>query len=150
MTLKHYGRLFLMAALSCVAMYSLMYAMVNSFDNVFASFNQAYMAGLMTAPMVGIEVALMSMMYPNKKLNALIVAGSLAGLVLCWILIRQQVGISDRQFLRSMIPHHAGAILMCNEASIDDPEIKALCSSIRSSQQAEIDQMKSILKRRRE
>jgi uncharacterized protein (DUF305 family) len=46
-----------------------------------------------------------------------------------------------------MIPHHSGAILMCEEASIDDPEIVALCGQIISSQQAEIEQMEAILKR---
>jgi uncharacterized protein (DUF305 family) len=46
-----------------------------------------------------------------------------------------------------MIPHHAGAILMCEEAPIQDPEIKQLRSSIIASQQAEIDQMKAILNR---
>jgi uncharacterized protein (DUF305 family) len=57
------------------------------------------------------------------------------------MLIREQTGIADRQFLRSMIPHHAGAILMCERASIQDPEIRRLCSTIISGQQAEIDQM---------
>jgi hypothetical protein len=40
-----------MTVLSFGAMYGLMYAMVNSADNVLASFNQFYMAGLMTAAM---------------------------------------------------------------------------------------------------
>ena len=44
-----------------------------------------------------------------------------------------------------MIPHHASAILMCEEAPITVAEIQALCKSIRSSQQAEIDQMKAKL-----
>jgi uncharacterized protein (DUF305 family) len=61
------------------------------------------------------------------------------------MLIRQQTAISDKQFLRSMIPHHAGAILMCERASIQDSEIKELCKSIIASQQAEIDQMRAKL-----
>jgi len=44
--------------------------------------------------------------------------------------------------LRSMIPHHAGAILMCEQAPIRDAEIRKLCETIISGQQAEIDQMK--------
>ncbi len=54
---------------------------------------------------------------------------------------------NHRQFLRSMIPHHAGAILMCQEASIQDAEIRRLCGGIVSSQQSEIDQMKAMLDR---
>lgn len=56
-TMNHYGRLGIMIALSFVAMYVLMYAMVNSLDNVVMNFNQVYMAGLMAAPMVLIEPA---------------------------------------------------------------------------------------------
>jgi uncharacterized protein (DUF305 family) len=59
----------------------------------------------------------------------------------------QQTAISDRQFLRSMIPHHSGAILMCEHASIQDREIQELCETIISSQQEEIDQMEAILQR---
>jgi uncharacterized protein (DUF305 family) len=44
-----------------------------------------------------------------------------------------------------MIPHHAGAILMCQRAPIDDPDIAGLCRSIVSSQQSEIDWMKTKL-----
>jgi uncharacterized protein (DUF305 family) len=61
--------------------------------------------------------------------------------------IRQQAAIGDKNFLTAMIPHHAGAILMCERASIQDPEIKKLCGEIISSQQREIDQMKSMLAR---
>lgn len=46
-----------------------------------------------------------------------------------------------------MIPHHSGAILMCEQASITDPEIVALCQQIVASQQKEIAQMEAILGR---
>lgn len=54
--------------------------------------------------------------------------------------------MNDKQFLRSMIPHHAGAILMCEQASIQDAEIQELCRTIISGQQEEIDQMKAKLR----
>jgi uncharacterized protein (DUF305 family) len=54
--------------------------------------------------------------------------------------------VGEKEFLKSMIPHHAGAILMCEGADITDPEIKELCKAIHSSQQQEIDQMKAKLK----
>jgi uncharacterized protein (DUF305 family) len=142
---SHYGRLLVMTVLSFISMYVLMYAMVDSFANVYSSFNQAYMAGLMTAPMVIIELLLMAAMYKNRKANIAIIAISTAALVAFFIMIRQQIGVADVQFLRSMIPHHAGAILMCNEAPIRDAEIKALCTKIIVGQQSEIDQMKAKL-----
>ena len=144
---NHYGHLLLMAVLSFIAMYILMYAMVNTFDNVYNNFNQFYMAGLMTAPMVLIELFVMRSMFHDKRLNALIVGGSILAAVAFFVLIRYQTAISDTQFLRSMVPHHAGAILMCEHAAIQDAEIQQLCGSIISSQQAEIDQMKEILQR---
>lgn len=121
--------------------------MVDSFANVYASINQVYMAGLMTAPMIIIELVVMGAMYANKRLNMIIIAGSAIALVLFFMLIRQQALVYDSQFVRSMISHHAGAILMCREAPIQDAEIKALCSAIIESQQKEIDQMKAILAR---
>jgi uncharacterized protein (DUF305 family) len=145
MNKAHYGRLLLMVVLSFASMYVLMYAMVNTFANVFANLNQFYMAGLMAAPMAVIEVALMGAMYSDRRKNVSIVAASLVALIVFWVLIRQQTAITERQFLRSMIPHHAGAILMCQEARIRDPEIRDLCGAIVSSQQSEIDQMKAKL-----
>ncbi len=141
----HYRYLLIMTVLSFISMYILMYAMVNTIGNVYNNFNQFYMAGLMTAPMVLIELFVMLSMYQNKRRNALIVAASVIVGLVFFLLIRQQTAISDKQFLRSMIPHHAGAILMCEHASIQDTEIKALCETIISSQQAEIDQMKAKL-----
>jgi uncharacterized protein (DUF305 family) len=140
-----YRRLLAMAALSFVSMYILMYAMVNAMGNVYLSLNQFYMAALMTAPMVAIELALMGAMYPNRKWNALILAASIAAGLIAFVLIRQQAAISDKEFLRSMIPHHAGAILMCNQADLQEPQIQELCQGIVSGQQAEIDLMKAAL-----
>jgi uncharacterized protein (DUF305 family) len=142
---RHYGRLALMALLSFIAMYALMYAMVDKFANVYPNFNQFYMAGLMAAPMVIIEIALMGAMYRNKGLNTAIAAASVVVLAGFWIAIRQQAAISDQQFLKSMIPHHAGAILMCENAKLSDTAIKELCTNIISGQQAEIEQMKAKL-----
>lgn len=143
---SHYKKLAIMAVLSFIAMYILMYSMVNSFENVVMNTNQFYMAGLMAMPMVIIEVLIMSSMYMNKKLNAIIIAVSVLALVGFYTAIRQQAAINDKQFLKSMIPHHAGAILMCEEANINDPEVKKLCEAIISSQRQEIAEMKAKLK----
>ena len=145
MKMNHYPNLLIMAGLSFISMYFLMYTMVNVIGNVYMSLNQVYMAGLMTAPMVVIEMLLMSGMYKNKKLNALLIAGSCVAGIAFFLFIRQQAAISDRQFLRSMIPHHSGAILMCNEASLQDQRILELCKTIVAGQQQEIDQMRAIL-----
>jgi hypothetical protein len=105
------------------------------------------MAALMAAPMVLIELAVMRSMYRNRAANVAIVAASLIVLVGSWVLIRQQHFVGDRQFLRSMIPHHAGAVLMCNQAPVQDAEIRKLCQEIVAGQRREITQMKAILDR---
>jgi hypothetical protein len=142
----HYGRLAVMSALSFVSMYVLMYAMVDKAGDVYHSLNQVYMAGLMTAPMVVIELLLMRSMFQHKTVNALLLGAAVLAGVGFFLLIRQQTAISDTQFLRSMIPHHSGAILMCEQASIRNAKIQELCKNIVSSQQTEIDQMRSILR----
>jgi hypothetical protein len=53
---EHYRHLLIRAALSFIAIYILLYAMVDRIGNVDSNFNQFYMAGLMTAPMILIEV----------------------------------------------------------------------------------------------
>jgi uncharacterized protein (DUF305 family) len=87
-------------------------------------------------------------MYENKKLNALLMAASVLAGIVFFAFIRQQTLIADRLFLRSMIPHHSGAILMCREANIQDPRIHELCKGISSSQRDEIDQMQKLLNER--
>lgn len=144
--MNHYRPLFIMLVLSFVAMYALMYAMVDSFGNVYNNLNQFYMAALMASPMAILELMVMSAMYKDKRLNAIIAAASVFVLVASFAFIRQQTAIGDKQFLRSMIPHHASAILMCEQASITDAKIRELCRGIISGQQAEIDQMKGILR----
>ncbi len=138
---QSYRLLLVMFVLHFVAMYVLMYAMVDQINNVYLNHNQFYMAALMAAPMLLLEVLLMSSMYPKKKLNLIIVFVGTILLIGSFVFIRGQVAINDEQFLKSMIPHHAGAILMCEQANLADPEIKELCQNILSGQQSEIEWM---------
>ena len=100
----------------------------------------------MAASMAIIDMAFMRKMYPNAKLNGVIILATLLVMILCWVFIRQQTAISDNQFVRSMIPHHAGAVLMCEENQLKDPDLVQLCQEIISSQKAEITLMTSKLK----
>lgn len=143
--LKHYRGLGIMSVLSFGAMYVLMYAMVDQFSDVYSNVNQAYMAGLMAAPMVMIELLVMRDMYQATRANVAILGACVLVLVGCFLFIRAQVGVSDKQFLRSMIPHHGGAVLMCEKAKLSDPELLKLCKEIVGSQRAEIEQMRAKL-----
>jgi hypothetical protein len=143
----HYGRFAWMLGLSFVAMYVLMYAMVDRLGNAVPNINQFYMAGLMTAPMAILEILLMARMYPDKRKNTTILLLGAVVLAACWFGIRAQAGVGDRQFLKSMIPHHAGAILMCEQASLTQPDVKALCDGIVKAQEEEIARMRALLAR---
>lgn len=90
-----YRNLLVMAALSFLTMYALMYAMVDTLANVYANINQAYMAGLMTTPMVIIELLVMRSMYENKRANGVILAASVVGAIACFLFIQMQAGVSD-------------------------------------------------------
>jgi hypothetical protein len=98
---NHYPRLLAMTALSFIAMYILMYAMVDELGSVYTNLNQAYMAGLMTAPMVLIELAVMGAMYRNRVANVVVAVIGVAAMIGFFLMIRQQTAIGDTQFLRS-------------------------------------------------
>lgn len=143
---NHYRHLLIMTVLSFISMYVFMYAMVDTFANVYPNFNQFYMAGLMTAPMVLIELGVMRAMYKNQRANIVIIAASVLALGAFFMMIREQTLVADTQFLKSMIPHHAAALLMCEKAPIKDAEIRELCRKIIVGQRSEIDQMKAKLR----
>jgi hypothetical protein len=143
----HYGRFLLMLLLSFIAMYVIMYAMVDTLGNAVPNLNQFYMAGLMTAPMAVLELLLMGKMYPDRRKNALLLGLAVVALAGFWFAIRAQAAIGNREFLKSMIPHHAGAILMCEQAELTDREVQALCQGIVRGQTREIAQMRALLDR---
>jgi hypothetical protein len=143
--LGQYGRFGVMLLLSFLAMYFLMYSMVDGFSSVYSNINQVYMAGLMAAPMATFELLVMRSMYPDKRLNGILLLLSVLSTVFFFFGIRIQYAVGDHQFLRSMIPHHSGAILMCDEAKLTNQKIKDLCRNIVASQKKEIDEMKALL-----
>lgn len=140
-----YRALALEVALDAVVMYFVMYTMIASLDHLHHNLNTAYMALMMVAPMLAMMLVFMRKMYPSRKHNVAILVGAAAVFVLSFVGMRKQVAINDEQFLRSMIPHHSGAILMCEEATLTDPAIIRLCENIIRSQSAEIDQMEAML-----
>ncbi len=144
---KPYMMLAVNLGLSLLVMYVAMFAMIWSWGEFIQNVNFFYMALVMWAPMGAIMLATMGGMYRNRKLNAALYVAFAAIFVLSLVGIRQQSLVGDDQFLRSMIPHHSGAILMCEEAKLTDPEIRQLCGEIIQAQKDEIAQMKRIMGR---
>lgn len=143
--MKPYIRLLIALSISYVVMAALMFSRVNLFSNVFLSLNQIYMAGLMVASMLIIMLTAMGSMYKNKWLNIVLLIMGTALIGLFWMLVRTQAGVGNQQFLRSMIPHHAAAILVCEQAAITDQRIQQLCGEIIESQEREIREMKALM-----
>ena len=59
--------------------------------------------------------------------------------------LRSQSSISDKQYMKAMIPHHSSAILTSKNANIKDPLVRKLADSIIESQELEIAEMKRLL-----
>jgi hypothetical protein len=147
MVRHHYLMLGVNLLLSLIIMYVAMFSMIWGWGEFIQNINFLYMALVMWAPMAAVMLVTMRRMYPKKKLNGALYLGFAAVFILSLVGIREQSLVGDNQFLRSMIPHHSGALLMCREASVEDPEIKRLCEGIIASQSSEIDQMKAIQRR---
>jgi uncharacterized protein (DUF305 family) len=144
MTKSAYPMFALNIVLSGIAMYFAMFTMIDGWDDFRINANTFYMTLTMLAPMAIIMLATMSGMYTNRRANLAIVIASCVILVVSFLATRTQTLIGDDQFIASMIPHHSGAILVCQQAQITDQELKALCASIEAGQRKEIDQMKAI------
>lgn len=146
-----HGRPYLMfwlnMLLGLAVMYIVMFSMIDGWIDFRNNLNMFYMAVTMWAPMGIFMLATMPGMFPDRRANvalyvafALLTAGSL------WA-TRNQSAIDDRQFIASMVPHHSGAILMCREADLSDPELVSLCAAIARAQREEIQQMGRIAER---
>jgi len=140
----HYLMFALNAVLSLIAMYFLMFSMIDGWADFRNNVNTLYMALAMVAPMGIFMLATMRGMYASRRANAALYAGLAVVFILALAATRLQARVDDRQFIASMIPHHSGAILMCREAELRDAELLKLCEAIVSSQRKEIEQMKAI------
>ena len=145
-SLAMYKRFAVMAVAMFVAMYFIMYAMIDGLNNLIPNINNLYMTLLMVSAMLIIELLIMKGMYQNKKINWAVIAVSLAIGIFSWFGIREQINVGDKQFVKGMIPHHAAAVLMSEKAKLTDPELIELQKNILETQAKEIEFMKRKLK----
>ncbi|MEO6150311.1 MAG: DUF305 domain-containing protein [Mucilaginibacter sp.] len=142
---NHYLKLLLSLVISFFVMYAVMFLNVDESSHIYLSINRLYMSLLMVSPMAIIMVIVMRGMYPNKMVNGAIMATGLIVFVVSFICLRTQAFISDRQYMKGMIPHHSSAIMTSKHAAIKDPEVRMLADSIIKSQEEEIQRMKAAL-----
>lgn len=142
-----YAKLAAIISVNAVVMFFLTYVTIDTLDHFHFNVNRIYMALLMVAPMVVLMLFAMRSMFQAKTLNLVLYAGFALLFVVIFGFVRTQTGVGDEQFLRAMIPHHSGAILMCQESNITDREILDLCVQIVEAQKEEIAEMERILAR---
>jgi uncharacterized protein (DUF305 family) len=144
-----YKKLAAAISINAVIMFFLTFVLIDRLEHFHVNINRIYMALIMAAPMVMIMLLVMRSMFKDRRLNTILYAASGGLFLLLFFLMRTQTPVGNEQFLRSMIPHHSSAILMCEQAAISDPEILALCEEIVETQEEEIAQMEAILERYR-
>ena len=128
-------------------MFFIMYAMIATLDHFYFNIGNVYMTLMMVAPMALLMLVFMRDMFQSAPRNLLVIGLAVLFFAVGWFGMRTQLGVDDAQLVRSMIPHHSGAILMCREAKLSDPEIKKLCDDIIQAQEKEIGQMRRALER---
>ena len=137
-----YGRFAVMIATSTVVMFGLMYLNTYALGHVEFSQTRMWMALLMGAVMAVIMIGFMWGMYPNRRVNAGIVAGSVVVFTGALWLVRSQEAVSDVAWMKAMIPHHSIAIMTSERAHIRDPRIRLIADRIIDAQIREIAEMK--------
>lgn len=147
MQVSNYKKLGTTLAINTVIMFILTYSLIASIEHFVPNINRAYMAVIMVSAMALLMLVMMRSMYKNPKMNTMLYVGFGLLFVSSFFMARTQTAVGDEQFLRSMIPHHSSAILMCEQSSITDPEIVSLCEDIVAAQEKEIAQMQDILAR---
>ncbi|WP_238367930.1 DUF305 domain-containing protein [Mesobacterium pallidum] len=141
----HYSRFFMMIATSTVVMFGLMYLNTYLFGHIFFSETRAYMALLMGAAMALVMLAFMLSMYTNSKVNTAIFIGAALVFGLTLWLVRSQVTVQDRSYMRAMIPHHSIAIMTSSRAEITDPRVRTMADDIIYAQDKEIAEMRYLI-----
>ena len=101
---------------------------------------QVYAGVFMGACMMAAEAIMHPMDFIGWGITLLLLTGSV-------ILLRMQIGVSDDEYLKGMIPHHSMAVLT-SEARVSqakNPQVLALAQSILRTQKEEIVAMKKML-----
>lgn len=145
--MRMYVKFGIILLVSLAVMWTLSMSMVRTVDHFYYNLSNFWMALLMVSAMAVVMVIGMWAMFENRKANIAMLAGFALLFVGVFALGRTETFVGNEQFLKSMIPHHSRAILVCQESDITDPEIEELCTEIVDTQQKEIAQMKSILER---
>ena len=131
----HYSQMFVIMIIS--GLMSTMNVWVDKYDDIYVSINDLYMILLMTGWMFFL------MGIANRDTKIAFVGFCL--MVANMVCIRTQFMISEKQYIRGMIPHHSMAIHMSKKLLNKDTNIKPFLEKIIKTQTEEINWMKQQL-----
>lgn len=140
-----YMKYALIMAVSFIIMYLVMFLNVAAFSHIYNSLTRFYMTTLMIAAMAIIMLLSMWKMYPNNKVNLVIIVFAATTFLGTLFLLRTQTFVGDVQYMKAMIPHHSSAIMTSSNVDFKDPEAKKLAEDIIAAQEREIKQMNEMI-----
>lgn len=123
-----------------IHMYLMPLVMTSSVNHIqLFSLNKFYNATFMASSMVLLETLM------HSSVSVLIL--SLIGMLIMYIMVKSQLFINEKQYLKDMVEHHSMAILTSTkllekEISID---VKKLASNILKTQEEEVSLMRKLL-----
>jgi len=116
-------------------------------NDFYLSLTLFYTSLWMASGMVLIEVLMFYFSMKPKSFPTFIFIGFFLLSIIILILMRKQVGVSDKEWLKRMIPHHSTALTTSTQIynKTSNPKIKELAKQIIDTQEKEIKEMKEML-----
>ena len=122
------------------------FIMTNSFENIRFSVGKFYMSCIMALIMGLLEVGMHDYYMSHLSLPYYLSLGF--ALAVFGYLYRNQMYITDKEYLNEMIEHHSMALLTSDEIleKTQSERVRKLAQNIASTQEAEIKYMKQLVK----
>jgi hypothetical protein len=144
----YYSVIFMFIASVIIAYFITMNVMISKIKHISNNLVKIYHSLFMGVLMASIEV-LMFMLYMNSATFMWLLVLLVILCVILFFIIRDQVGVNEREFLLAMIEHHSMAIQMVDKTidSASTPAVVELMTNIRTTQLEEIKIMENLLYR---
>lgn len=141
-----YSVVFMVISSFLLQYYLMSYIMVNTTNNITNSLGKIYISIIMAIAMGLTEVGMNDLMMKHISVMYYLVLVML--LLVFMLAYKKQIGITDNEYLKEMIEHHAMALLTSEEIldKTSNYHIKKVASNIINTQTQEIEYMNKLLK----
>ena len=119
--------------------------MVNSYNDINSNYGKVYMSIIMVSYMLLINTMINDYHYNRISGNIYLTIFILIGIMI--YVYRNQIGVNDKEYLKSMIEHHSMAILTSKEIikKSEDYNVLKIAKSIVQQQEDEINKMRDLV-----